>query len=585
MPFAAAMSTAARPTPRWNRFATKPALAWPDLSTWPSPSFPRSTPGPPSGSPAASPSDWRRAACWAAWPSRSSATAGRSKTSPALSLWLGRWQRPVTLEPFHTVLERTSEGPSLLGLPDGLVGAGCRRLRGAAAGRSVHVPGGPVPEPDEREQPRPARAGRHGQRHARPGAVPAAVQRRGADARRGRRAAARADRAALDRVAGLPADRPAHGRHARRRTTSSWSWAASRRCSSCRNSGRASTRTTSSCSSRGCTSAASSTSTAATSSAAISWCATCSAWTERAAPWRSTSGCASARRCSSTSATPADGRRGSARPVAAGRARPREAAGRRRCCSAATAAAARLFDLPNHDAAAVRAEAGDDSAGRLLRPGRTRPGRRPELHPRLHGQRRPVRGTDRLAATRRGAPMIDAHLHVVRPNLPGAGPLSPLLDAGPERIAAVLREEMRAAGVTHALAMGSCHTTVGRPARRGRHAGRRPARTGTARHRRRRPGARRRPGPPAPRRGRRRLRPGPGAQGLPRLPASSPRPIPATAPTTNWPSGAGCRSFSTRETRILRGRSCASPTRWGSMTWRSIIRRRASCWRISAIRG
>jgi len=43
--------------------------------------------------------------------------------APALSVWLGRWNHPVTLEPFHLVLERTSEGPSLLGLPDGLVGA------------------------------------------------------------------------------------------------------------------------------------------------------------------------------------------------------------------------------------------------------------------------------------------------------------------------------------------------------------------------------------------------------------------------------------------------------------------------------
>src|ERR1700676_1116269 len=42
---------------------------------------------------------------------------------PALSLWLGRWAGGVALEPFHAVLERTSEGPSLLGLPDGLVGA------------------------------------------------------------------------------------------------------------------------------------------------------------------------------------------------------------------------------------------------------------------------------------------------------------------------------------------------------------------------------------------------------------------------------------------------------------------------------
>ena len=59
--------------------------------------------------------------------------------------------------------------------------------------------------------------------------------------------------------------------------------------------------------------------------------------------------------------------------------------------------------------------------------------------------------------------MIDAHLHVARPNLPGAGSLSPLLDSGAEQTAAALREEMRAAGVTHALAMGSCHITSDDP--------------------------------------------------------------------------------------------------------------------------
>jgi uncharacterized protein len=59
--------------------------------------------------------------------------------------------------------------------------------------------------------------------------------------------------------------------------------------------------------------------------------------------------------------------------------------------------------------------------------------------------------------------MIDAHLHVARPNLPGAGPLSPLLESGSEQIAAALREEMRAAGVGQALAMGSCHTTFDDP--------------------------------------------------------------------------------------------------------------------------
>lgn len=39
---------------------------------------------------------------------------------PALSLWLGRWARPITLESFHLTLERTPDGPSLLGWPDAL---------------------------------------------------------------------------------------------------------------------------------------------------------------------------------------------------------------------------------------------------------------------------------------------------------------------------------------------------------------------------------------------------------------------------------------------------------------------------------
>jgi small ligand-binding sensory domain FIST len=43
--------------------------------------------------------------------------------APALSLWLGQWPRPVEVESFHLRLERTSEGPSLLGWPDSLVGA------------------------------------------------------------------------------------------------------------------------------------------------------------------------------------------------------------------------------------------------------------------------------------------------------------------------------------------------------------------------------------------------------------------------------------------------------------------------------
>jgi hypothetical protein len=50
--------------------------------------------------------------------------------------------------------------------------------------------------------------------------------------------------------------------------------------------------------------------------------------------------------------------------------------------------------------------------------------------------------------------MIDAHIHVVPPNLPGVGSLAGVLRAPPDVVAAALREAMRAGGVTHALAMG-----------------------------------------------------------------------------------------------------------------------------------
>jgi predicted TIM-barrel fold metal-dependent hydrolase len=51
--------------------------------------------------------------------------------------------------------------------------------------------------------------------------------------------------------------------------------------------------------------------------------------------------------------------------------------------------------------------------------------------------------------------MIDVHLHAVPPNLPGAGPLSPLLKLAPETVAAELRTQMQTAGITQALAMGA----------------------------------------------------------------------------------------------------------------------------------
>jgi predicted TIM-barrel fold metal-dependent hydrolase len=50
--------------------------------------------------------------------------------------------------------------------------------------------------------------------------------------------------------------------------------------------------------------------------------------------------------------------------------------------------------------------------------------------------------------------MIDMHIHAVLPQLPGVKPLSPTLREPPETVAAVLRAEMAAAGVTHVLGMG-----------------------------------------------------------------------------------------------------------------------------------
>lgn len=51
--------------------------------------------------------------------------------------------------------------------------------------------------------------------------------------------------------------------------------------------------------------------------------------------------------------------------------------------------------------------------------------------------------------------MIDAHIHVVPPRLPGVGPLDPLLNGPAEAVAAELRHQMQQAGVSHALAMGA----------------------------------------------------------------------------------------------------------------------------------
>jgi small ligand-binding sensory domain FIST len=39
---------------------------------------------------------------------------------PAISVWAAKWPRPPRLSPFHLTLERTADGPSLLGWPDAL---------------------------------------------------------------------------------------------------------------------------------------------------------------------------------------------------------------------------------------------------------------------------------------------------------------------------------------------------------------------------------------------------------------------------------------------------------------------------------
>jgi predicted TIM-barrel fold metal-dependent hydrolase len=51
--------------------------------------------------------------------------------------------------------------------------------------------------------------------------------------------------------------------------------------------------------------------------------------------------------------------------------------------------------------------------------------------------------------------MIDVHIHAVPPNLPGTGPLSPLLRCPLEDVAAAIRREMQTAGVAAVYAMGS----------------------------------------------------------------------------------------------------------------------------------
>lgn len=58
--------------------------------------------------------------------------------------------------------------------------------------------------------------------------------------------------------------------------------------------------------------------------------------------------------------------------------------------------------------------------------------------------------------------MIDTHIHVVPPRLPGVGALNPVLELDPDRRADALRRQMQEAGVHTALAMG-CRPSVNDP--------------------------------------------------------------------------------------------------------------------------
>ena len=42
---------------------------------------------------------------------------------PAVALWAGAWDSPISIDPFHLVLEQTPDGPTLLGWPDSMLEA------------------------------------------------------------------------------------------------------------------------------------------------------------------------------------------------------------------------------------------------------------------------------------------------------------------------------------------------------------------------------------------------------------------------------------------------------------------------------
>jgi small ligand-binding sensory domain FIST len=60
--------------------------------------------------------------------------------APAISLWLGKWNTPVELDPFHLMLEETPDGFSLLGWPDSLLTADAAKSAAFLLGDPVTFP-------------------------------------------------------------------------------------------------------------------------------------------------------------------------------------------------------------------------------------------------------------------------------------------------------------------------------------------------------------------------------------------------------------------------------------------------------------
>ncbi len=165
--------------------------------------------------------------------------------------------------------------------------------------------------------------------------------------------------------------------------------------------------------------------------------------------------------------------------------------------------------------------------------------------------------------------MIDSHIHVAPPRLPGVGPLHSLLQEPADVRAEALKREMQAAGITQALAMGHWGVTPDDPLGvldtlqvaalvPGLHA------IGVADPTHSEPEHLQRVDAVLTSKRVRALK---GYLGY--LPFA-PMP-PATVPITNWLPNMVCLSSFTPAIPIPRRRNCASPNHFWSTKWRSII--------------